>query len=167
MVSTYTFTHSFTRTHARYLASKVAADLRQMLWFYGDPTPDQIDDYIEESTELLAGGYLQSVKYGFRRNGSWVVALAYHVNSQGTLVEDSRAGRVPIGADVSGASWYSYVCYSWKWSALSEAERQRIKEAIRVKRTPSPEPTTEGGAWVEDKAYSTNGVGVPRRTCQW
>ena len=63
MSTTYTTSSTFTRTNARYLASKVAADLRQMRLFYGRPSDGEIDDYNTELIELLVGGYLDSVDY--------------------------------------------------------------------------------------------------------
>ncbi|HMO81166.1 MAG TPA: hypothetical protein PKA76_15375 [Pirellulaceae bacterium] len=164
MSRTYTYSESFTRTHARYLASKVAADLRQMRLFYGQPSDDQISNFVEELTELLAGGYLESVDYGFRRNDGWTVALHYKVLSDGTLDTDDRAGRVPIGADVSGASWYSFLRHSAKWSLLTQAERERIENSIPVKRGHSTEPIVGAGIWSQDKIYSSNGTSFTRLT---
>ena len=56
---TTTFTRSssetFTRTSAKYLVSKVAADLRQMQRLHRAPADAQIDAYVEELITLLAG----------------------------------------------------------------------------------------------------------------
>src|SRR5438132_1715499 len=98
MTTTFSTTSSFTRTHARYLASKIGADLRQMQLFYGQPSDDKIDDYMEEVVELLVGGYLDSVEYGFHRAWDWVIALRYIVRN-GDLVTDDRSGRVTSGID--------------------------------------------------------------------
>lgn len=164
MSTTYTNSATFTRTHARYLASKVAADLRQMRIFYGQPSEAAIDDFVEELVELLVGGYLASVDYGLRRNGGWVVALSYTVRN-GTLSSDDRAGRVPVGADVSGASWYSYLRHSDKWLGLTQAERDRIEATIPVKRTGASEPGLgSGNVWIEDKVYTNGGTSFTRRT---
>ncbi len=164
MSTTYTTSSTFTRTHARYLASKVAADLRQMRLFYGRPSDTDIDDYVEELTELLVGGYLYSVDYGFRRDDCWVVALNYFVEN-GVLVADERAGRVPRGANVNGAGWYSHLRYSSKWLALSESERKRIENSIPIKRVTASEPQLgAGNVWVEDKTYTNGGTSIRRRT---
>lgn len=164
MSTTYTYSQSFTRTHARYLASKVAADLRQMRLFYGEPSDEKIDNFVEELVELLVGGYLDSVDYGFRRNDAWVVALHYKVRSDGTLDADDRAGRVPIGADISGASWYSYLRHNSAWSRLTQAERDRIESLIPVKRGHAGEPNVGSGVWVQDRIYSSNGTSFTRLT---
>ena len=162
MSTTFTMTASFTRTHARYLASKVAADLRQMQCFHGRPSDTEIEEYIAELTELIVGGYLASVEYGFQKDNGWVVALRYVVLSDGTLSQDERAGRVSPFTDVSGARWYSYLRHSDKWLSLSSSERQQVEKAIPVKRAGAPEPNTGTGYWVPQKVYSTNGVGLTR-----
>lgn len=165
MSTSYSYSTSFTRTHARYLASKVAADLRQMQLFYRKPSDAEINDYLEELTELLVGGYLASVDYGFRRNNGWVVALSYSVRTDGTLTADDRAGRVPVGVDVVGASWYSHLRYSSKWWGLSQSERDKVKNAIPVKRGDAAEPSVgTGNVWVEDKVYTSSGTSFTRRT---
>jgi hypothetical protein len=136
-----------------------------MQLFYRKPSDAEINDYIEELTEFLAGGYLASVDYGFRRNSGWAVALSYTVRSDGTLTTDDRAGRVPVGADVSGASWYSHLRYSSKWWGLSQSERDRIKNSIPVKRSNADEPQVgSGNVWVEDKVYTSSGTSFTRRT---
>jgi len=165
MSSSYSFSTSFTRTHARYLASKVAADLRQLKLFYGRPSDTQIDDYIEELTELLVGGYLASVDYGFRRDNGWVVAVSYTVLADGTFTTDDSAGRAPVGADVAGELWYSYLRHSSKWSGLTQREQEQIEESIPVKRTSADEPEVgEGNIWSQDKVYTSSGTSLTRRT---
>jgi len=165
MSSSYSFSTSFTRTHARYLASKVAADLRQLQFFYGRPNDIEIDDFIEELTELLVGGYLASVDYGFRQSDGWVVAVSYSVSADGTLTADDSAGRAPVGADVSGAFWYSYLRYSATWSGLTQGERERIEDSIPVKRTNAEEPKIgSGNFWSQDKVYTSSGTSLTRRT---
>jgi len=164
MSTSYSYSTTFTRTNARYLASKVAADLRQMRLFYGRPFDAEIDDYVEELTELLVGGYLESVDYGFHRNDGWAVAVGYIVVN-GTLTTDDRAGRVTPGLNIGGAVWYSFLRYSSKWHGLSQEERNRIKATIPVKRTNANEPTVGfGNFWVEDKVYTSGGTSFTRRT---
>ncbi len=72
--------------------------------YYGWPSADDITQYAEEAAILLNGRYLQSVEYGFKRNGKVILALKYTARSDGTLQSDDRPGRVPVGLDVSGAS---------------------------------------------------------------
>ena len=52
MTSSYSTSDTFTRTHAVYLASKVAADLKQMQLFYGKPSDGNIEAYIEGNCDL-------------------------------------------------------------------------------------------------------------------
>ena len=58
-MSTLAASQSFTRTHAKYLASKVVADLYQCARLYGRPSANSIPDYESELVELLAGAYAQ------------------------------------------------------------------------------------------------------------
>src|SRR5437868_8488676 len=99
MTQTYTTTETWSRTHARYVAGKVAADLRQMQQEYGQPTDAAINDYLLELTVLLAGGFVKEVSYGYRRDGAWVVALKYTADMYGNLSTDDRSGRIPRGVN--------------------------------------------------------------------
>ncbi len=56
MTYTTTTTRTFTRTSALYIASKVAADLRRLRSYYGRPSEEIIQHYVEEIITLLAGG---------------------------------------------------------------------------------------------------------------
>lgn len=165
MTSSFTTASTFTRVHAAYLASKVAADLRQLRLYYGSPSDQQIDDFISELVTLLLGSYLDKIEYGFRRNGVWILVLRYSA-SDGILQTDDRSGRVPAGVDMSGASWYSYLSRSSRWWSLTEAERTRVEEGIPVKRSGAPEPATAAGYWSTDKTYSNGGRSLARSTFQ-
>ena len=164
---TYTYsattTRTFTRTSARYIASKVVADLRRMLYYYGQPSEEWIDKYYEELTEMLAHGYVASVEYGFKQNGNRIVALHYTVRIDGTL-SDSRAGGVYARANISSAHWFSYMTYADKWWALSSEERRRFQAQLPVQRTPGDEPGDGYGYWADDRSYFADGVGTQRRT---
>lgn len=160
---TTTETTTFTRTHARHLASKVAADLRQVQLFYSWPSDADITNYQVELVELLASSVLDSVEYGLRRNGGWLVALSYKVNRAGTLT-DERAGRVRPGVDVSGATGYSYLRYSPGWYRLTTIEQARILTPIPFRRQSAAEPGLGSGAWVEDKSYAAGGTALVRRS---
>lgn len=74
MSSSYTVssTSSFTITHSKTIASKLAADLLRMHRLYGSPSRSAIPDDEDEMVQLLKGDYLQSVKYGFQRDGRWI-----------------------------------------------------------------------------------------------
>ena len=162
MSMTSTHTSTFTIANARYVTSKIKADLKLLQMAYGAPADADIKDYGEEAAQLLNGGYLGTVAYGYRCDGSWVVALKYTAQSNGTLAADDRAGGIPRGVDISGAQCFSYLTYSTKWDSLSISERDRIKGSLPISRTPAPEPGTNGGYWSADRSYSYNGTGVAR-----
>lgn len=162
MTYSYTTTDTFTRTHAVYLASKVAADLQQMQAFYGEPSDGDIDKYLEELIILLVNRCLNMVEYGFRRGNTWVVVTRYTVRADGVSIADDRSGRIPAGANVSGASWYSFLEYGEKWQQLSENQRQQIRKLLPFQRTTGTEPGIDAGGWTYDKTYSKNGVSLER-----
>ncbi len=159
---THTQTETWTRTHARYVAGKVAADLRQMQQAYGKPTDENIEQYLQELTVLLAEGCVEKIFYGFKREGAWVVALRYTADMNGVLTVDDRSGKVPRGADVAGATWSSFLAKNSKWSALSDPAREDILRQLPFIRTAGDEPT---GAWASDKTYGAAGCGLRRASC--
>ena len=162
MTYSYSTSDTFTKTHAVYLASKVAADLKQMQLFYGKPSDENIESYIEELVILLVNKCLKMVEYGFKRGDSWVVVVRYTVRSDGTSVADDRSGRVPAGANISSALWHSFLEYNGTWFSLSENERQRIRNSLSFQRTDGNEPNFGSGGWSFDKTYSRNGTALNR-----
>ena len=164
MSTTSTRTSTFTITHARYVTSKIKSDLKLLQMAYGAPCDSDIEAYGEEAAQLLNGGYLGTVTYGYRRDGSWVVALRYTAQSNGTLTADDRAGGIPRGVDISRAHFHSYLTCSTKWGLLLDSERNRIKNSLPISRTTGLEPGTSGGYWNADRNYSYNGTGVSRGT---
>ncbi len=162
MTHSYTTTQTFTRTDARYIAGKVAADLRQLSQAYGEPTEEHIDNLLGELTEYLVDGYLDRITYGFRKGDQWVVALRYKGTEIGSLTTDDRSGRVPRGADVTNASWCSHLVLNSKWEALSPEKRASYERALPIQRTNGTEPSPGARGWIEDKTYSSSGGGVRR-----
>ncbi len=67
MSQSYTFAGSltFSVTHARQIAAKVATDLKRLQRFYGQPSDGDINNYEYEVVTLLTAGYLGRVWYGF------------------------------------------------------------------------------------------------------
>ena len=106
-----------------------------MQLFYGKPSDDNIEAYIEELVILLVNKCLNMVEYGFKRGDSWVVVARYTVQSDGTSVTDDRSGRVPADANTSSALWHSFLEYNGTWFSLSENERQRIRNSLPFQRT--------------------------------
>lgn len=159
-----TFTSSaastFTLTDARYLASKVKADLLQMNRIHGQPSSADAEDFAQELAVLLASGFVDSVSYGFEKGETWITALHYSVRYGGARA-DERPGRVPLG-NTDGAVFTSFLRYSQKWSDLSPAEQQRIKSKLPIQRVSGTEPR---GAWsIGDRSYTRHDVSLGRRT---
>ncbi len=109
MSHSYSTTETWSRTHARKVGGKVAADLRQMQQEYGQPSDVAIDAYLQELVVLLPDGYVDDVVYGYKRDGAWIVALKYTADMHGNLNTDDRSGRIPRGANVIGATFYSFL----------------------------------------------------------
>lgn len=162
MSMTSTHTSTFTIANARYVTSKIKADLKLLQRAYGSPTDAAIEAFGEEAAQLLNGGYLGTVTYGYRRNGSWVVALKYAAQPNGTLAAVDRAGGIPRGVDISGAHFHSHLTYNSKWDVLPDSDRRKIEDSLPVSRTWGLERNSSGGYWSSDRDYSYNGTGVAR-----
>jgi hypothetical protein len=163
MSSTFTRSQTFTRSDAKYVVSKMAADLYRMKRLYGSPTDSEIENTILEVLELLYLGYLRDVHIGFKRNGNWIVAVRYEAHNGG-LFADDNAGGVPAGIDITGAAHYNYLRYNNAFLALPARERERIEESLPWRRTPGDLPGDGGGYWTADRTYSRNGGGTARST---
>ena len=160
---TITETKTFTLTHAKHLASKVAADLKRMQRFYHSPDDAFIERLEGEIIELLRQGYLGTVTYGFKRNGNWIEPTLRYTASEltGDGVDDDP-GRVRPGANVAGASFYTYLIYSSAWDKLPLEQREAIKQRLPIQRTGAPEPSVNGGYFADDKTYSSGGHALGR-----
>jgi hypothetical protein len=163
MSYSYTITESFTLTHARRLAAKVAADMHQCQRFYGIPTDAQIENYQQELTILLHGGYIQSYEFGFQtENERRVVSWSYTVGPSGDL-EDGRSGGLYPSVDISDAVAFNFLTYSSKWFALSNAEREKIEASYAVRRIDGSPPRDGNGYWDSSRHYASGGVAITRR----
>lgn len=165
MSSSYTTTETktFTLTHARHLAAKVATDLKRLQRFYGGISDERIEQLEGEATELLRQGYLKSVIYGFQRNGNWIKpTLQYSAKELADSGEDDDPGRIFPGENVVGASFYSYLIYTQAWHDLSAQQREAIKQQLPVQRIGADEPQVEGGYFVDDRTYSSGGRSLGR-----
>ena len=165
MSTSYTLsdTTTFTVTHARHMAAKVATDLKRMQRFYGRPFDLDIDRYEVEITELLKEGLLAAVAYGFRRNGNWIEpTLRYSARDlAGGSANDDDPGRVRPGKDISNATFYSFLTYSAAWDRLSEAEKEAFKVRLPFNRGTAPEPGITGYL-ASDLTYSAGGRALDR-----
>ncbi|MGH3782535.1 MAG: hypothetical protein ACRDRO_18425 [Pseudonocardiaceae bacterium] len=166
---TRTATATFSQSAARYVASKIATDLRQLQRYYSRPSDADIGNYAEEIAILGYGGsseydsYVDKVIYGFKRNGDWLLTLEY-VFVNGMLAVDDRAGGVYRYADVAGAAFHSYMMRSSSWWVLSEADRAAINISLPFVRTSADGPGYTGGYHISDRTYSREGTGFTRST---
>jgi hypothetical protein len=160
---TTTETTSFTVTHARYIASKVATDLKRFQRFYGSPNDDWVDRYEGELSGLLKNDAVDTVVYGFQRNSLWTPAsVRYRAIPGGTLMADDDPGKIRPGIDVGGATFTSFLSYSSSWWKLSQADRDNIRDGLPIKRGSGSAPNLETGAWSDDLSYSAGGRGLGR-----
>lgn len=163
----YSFTGSesqtFTATHAKHLASKVATDLKRIQRFYNYPSDSSIASYETEIIELLKKGYLGTVTYGFKKDDKWIEpALRYTAKDlSGMTTSDDDPGRVNPGANVVGASFYSYLTYSSAWDKLTSEERDAFQKDLPFQRGGADEPGIDGYL-SSDKTYSSGGKSLER-----
>jgi hypothetical protein len=154
---------SFTVTHARHMAAKVATDLKRMQRLYGSPSDIDIANYETEVVELLKAGYLGTVTHGFRRDDKWIApTLRYTARDlAGMAANDEDPGRVAAGADISNAKFHSYLTHSAKWRQLSPEERTAFERALPFVRSGAAEPGVNG-YFGSDRVYSAGGQSLNR-----
>ena len=164
MTESYTYSESttFTVTHARYIASKVMADLKRMQRYHGAPGDDRIAKYDLELVALLRSGYLDEITYGFQKDGDWIEpTLRYTADDCFGGAQDHDPGRVSPWADTAGARFSSYLTYSSSWYGASEAVRGAFGQTLPFQRVAGEEPGARG-SMVSDKTYSAGGRAVHR-----
>ena len=154
---------SFTVTHARHMAAKVAADLKRIQRLYGEPSDDDIQSYETEIVELLKAGYLGEVTLGYKRAGQWIEpTLRYTAkNLAGGSAADEDPGKIRPSANIAGASFYNYLTYNAAWNNLTPQEKEAFKNRMPFKRTGAPEPGV-AGYLVDDRTYSSGGRALSR-----
>lgn len=163
MTQTYTASFTFTRSDARRVGGRVVADLLQMQQAYLRPSNQQIEDYLGELIELLFDGYLDTVWYGFKRNGKFLLGtLRYTAFELTSAVQSDRSGTVRRRVDTTDAHFTSYLTYSQKWWYELDAEgRAAYKRRLPFQRVSGSEPSAPGG-WVQDRSYVSGSGGVRR-----
>lgn len=161
----YTESSTFTVTHARYMATKVATDLKRMQRFYGHPSDTRITQFEAEATELMKAGYLGALTFGFQRNGNWIEpTLRYTARDlAGASASDDDPGRIRPGADVSGAVFKSYLTHSAAWNQLTLAQQEAFEATLPFSRNGTPEPGITGYL-ATDRTYSSGGRALDRAT---
>src|SRR5690348_9176970 len=130
-----TQTQSWTITNARYVTSKIAADLDLVRAHYGTPSAASVANFAEEAAMLLARRYLGTVEYGFKREGLVIFSLRYEARSDGSLSVDDRPGRVPPDLNLAGAEWYSWLTYSDVWWTVDPNERANFEATLPISRS--------------------------------
>lgn len=160
---TITGVQTFTITHAKYIASKVATDLKRMQRFYGQPNDADIIAYETELIELLKIGYLGTVKYGYKKNGNWIEpTLCYTAKEIGGLgFTNDDPGNLRPNANIDNAEFYSFLTYSPLWEKLSQNEKDTFKRTLPFFRGGAKEPGISGYL-SKDKIYSSGGKAVER-----
>jgi len=167
MTYSYTFSESqtFTVTHAKHLASKVATDLKRMQRFYNNPSDLMIEKYESEIIELLKGGYIGAITYGFKKDGNWIEPTLRYTSKElaGISTSDDDPGRLRPNGNIEGASFYSYLAYNQSWYNLSQAERDNFEQKLPIHRSGADEPGISGYL-SNDKTYSSGGRSLERST---
>lgn len=160
---TYSETRTFTVTHAKQLASKVATDLKRIQRFYGSPSDSLIDAFEEELILFLKSGYLEDVTYGFRRNGDFIEPSIKYTAREliSSNAIDDDPGKIRPGSDITNAVFGSFLNYSNKWFSISSDEQKSFKNQLPFQRVTSSTPGYEG-YYLEDKIYSSGGRSLNR-----
>lgn len=165
MSSSYTLTGTvtFTLTHAKHIAARVATDLKRIQRLYGSPTDTWIAQYEAEAIELMKAGFLGTVTYGFQRGGRWIEpTLRYTARDlAGMAASDDDPGRIRPGADVSGATFSSFLTYSNAWDRLTAPERDVFRTGLPFRRGTGDEPGVNGYL-SPDRTYSAGGRALDR-----
>ena len=158
---TTTETKTFTITHAKHIAAKVATDLKRMQRFYGRPDNLAIDNFESEVIELLKHGYLKKVSYGFQKNEKWIEpTLIYEANELNITANDDP-GKVRPGKNIEGAVFCSFLEYSNTWYSLSEKEKEEFDESLPMQRGTGKTPGISGYL-DNDRTYSSGGRALSR-----
>lgn len=164
MVNSYSVTHTvtFTRAHAVHIAAKVAADLKRMQRFYGEPSDEETREFEAEIVEILRSGYLSEVTYGFQRGGRWIEpTLCYRARDLSGDATDDDPGRVIPGAPIGGALFNSYLTYNSAWDKLTPKQQADFERRLPFTRTAAPEPDANG-YWSGDRTYSAGNRALDR-----
>lgn len=166
MTTTYTKTSTFTIIHARYLASKAAADMHLCAQYYGTPSEQRIREYAEELAQYLNAGYLSEYEFGFKKDGRRIVSWRYKVDSNGNLTTDDRPGKVVPYVDISGAAFFNFLTQNSRFDRLSAEEQARFEASLPLQRTAGQPPADGAGYWTSDRNYFSGGCGLNRQTFQ-
>lgn len=163
---TKTATSTFTIIHARYLSSKVAADMHLCASYYGQPSEQRIREYAEELAQYLNEGYVSEYEFGYKKDGKRVVSWRYRVDANGNLTTDDRPGKVVPYVDITGASFFNFLTPSSRFFNLPASEQARFEGGLPVQRPSGTPPSDGSGYWASDRNYFSGGQGLNRQTFQ-
>jgi hypothetical protein len=154
---------TFTLTSAKYLASKVTADMRRCSQLHGRPSESEINNYGTELALLLNRGYAKNYEFGFKLNDKRVLSFFYEVVGDQLVASDDRPGKIYDGT-VSDATWFNFLTRSAKWWSAAQTERDHFNANSPINRISGEAPTDGNGYWVTDLSYSADGTCLRRRT---
>ena len=163
MSYTYSESTTFTISHAKHIVAKVGTDLKRIQRFYDQPSDDQIVEYVIEAIELVKAGYLDTVTYGFRRHGNWIEPTVRYtaIEIMDVRLDDDDPGKIRPGASVVGASFYSYLNYSYSWRLLTTSQKDDFKSRLPFQRVTRSALGVEG-RFIRDLTYSAGGRALNR-----
>jgi hypothetical protein len=167
MSTSYSITESesFTVAHARLIASKVATDLKRFQRFYGSPSDEWVDKYETELILLLKQDAVETVFYGFKRDGMWTEAsVRYRALPGGVLAVDDDPGKIRPNLDIAGASFTSFLEY--RFNNLRSGDLDTIAAECGFARFTGSAPLLEAGRWADDLNYVAGGRGLGRAVVQ-
>jgi hypothetical protein len=141
----------------------VATDLKRIQRFYGSPSDVEISVYEQELIVYLKAGLLDEVTYGFKKNGNWIEpTINYKAKDLvGLASANDDPGRIRPGANISGASFCSYLIKNAKYYNLSLAERESFARTLPLQRIGGPTPGINGYMTC-DKSYTAGGISLDR-----
>ena len=161
MTTSMTRSSTFTYTDAKYVASKLGADLLNLNARYGKPTREAIDAYVEETAQYLRHGYLTSVDFGFKDGDEWVLRLRYEAVAGGQL-RDEAPGKLPSAGELAGYPFYSYLISNQAFGSMTHAQQGEFTATLPIQRTGAAEPAANGGSTSGFSQYARNGNGLGR-----
>lgn len=161
MTISMTRSATFSISDARYVASKVGADLRNLNARYGQPDLNRIPQYVEETALYLKAGYLHTVDFGFKDGDRWVFRIRYRAVSGGQL-SDAVPGALPSALEVAGYPFHSFLEQNSAYGAATQAECDALKETLPFQRVGGVEPSALSGSNGHAAQYSRNGGGLSR-----
>jgi Bacterial HORMA domain family 1 len=161
-----TVSESWTLTNAKYLASKVTADMRRCQQLYGEPGDASINDYGTELALKLRDGYVATYEFGYVRasDDERILTWRYSIDSAGNLTSDDRPGRILSGVNISGATMRNRLCHSAAWFNLTAEQRSAYEKSMPFQRTARSDYGSSLGNWHSDLYYASSGTVMSRQT---